>query len=65
MCYVDTDGIEYTHPYGLDAHSICRQVNDTLAECLGVPYLALSVEPEVDRLLVLTCKSYATFSSPN
>lgn len=64
VCYVDTDGIKYHDPYGLDANYICAQINQTLKECLGQDYLALSVEPNVDRLLVLTCKSYATFSFP-
>ncbi|XP_048489427.1 uncharacterized protein LOC125491446 [Plutella xylostella] len=64
VCYVDTDGIKYHDPYGLDANCICEQINQTLSECLGKDYLTLSVEPDVDRLLVLTCKSYATFSFP-
>lgn len=65
VCYVDTDGIKYYDPYGLNGNKICQQINDTLEECLGQNYLALSVEPEVDRLLVLTCKSYATFTFPD
>lgn len=65
VVYVDTDGIKYKDPYHIDTEHICQQINNTLAECLGVPYLTLSVEPEVDRLVVLTCKSYATFSYPN
>lgn len=65
VCYVDTDGIKYSDPYNINTETICKQVNDTLTECLGVNYLALSVEPEVDRLLVLTCKSYASFCHPD
>lgn len=65
VCYVDTDGIKYTDPYNLDTNTICKQVNATLAKCLDVSNLTLSVEPTVDRLMVLTCKSYATFCFAN